>query len=269
MSLVLPDAEAMTPAMVAGYCAEVEAFAAELTNPADVAEVRDRWAAVTEYMRRKSREGIAQAEATMRRLEIRIGQLSPAQQGQRSDLTTSPDAGRSSDSVIPLSPNRMTEARKQAEHPDVVEQVIADSTDDNPPTKAKVLDAIRAAKQAEPQVSPRYTRQQILERWPTVTGPDGVLTDAEIDTLIGDLIDQLATEPEARHDERAHAASTWWRTKTSPLRRAATAFVELAAERPGLATAIAGDPALDSPTRQALEAAREAATVFLKEMSDA
>lgn len=271
--LVLPDPETLTPAMIGGYCDQVESFAAELTVVEEVAEVRDRWDAVTTYMRRKSRDGVARAEATMRRLEARIGELSPSRQGDRSDIGTSPDDRRSSEPPLPR--DQMTSARKLADNPDVVEDVIEQSTDEDPPTKKKVLDEIkkrdlqRMSKQSEPEASPRMTVGQAKARWPEVAGPDGVLDASEIETLYEDLVDQLATEPAEDHDRRAAAAATWWRSKTKRLRRACGELVAATAERPGLAESIAGDVRLDRPTRTSLVNARDAIDRFLDGMGAA
>ena len=97
----------------------------------------NKWAAITEYLRRTSTEGLAQAEATKLRLVSRIGALSPA--------TTEAEAGslggRGNKSLTgtgsALSPNRMSEARKIAANPDVVDDVIEKSTDADPPTDSR------------------------------------------------------------------------------------------------------------------------------------
>jgi len=133
MSLILPDPQAVTPAQVAELGSQVLA-AAESTNDAHVVtDLSNKWAAITEYLRRTSTEGIAQAEATKLRLVSRIGALSPAIPNDGGRIN--PDAGIDH----PMSRNRMTEARKLAANTDVVDEVIEQSTDANPPTKAKAL----------------------------------------------------------------------------------------------------------------------------------
>jgi hypothetical protein len=72
----------------------------------------------------------------MRRLEVRIGQLlGPASRG----------GDRKSDQVnrdeLDLSPQERNSFRKMAEHPEIVDAVIAESSDDEPPSRRKVLGA--------------------------------------------------------------------------------------------------------------------------------
>lgn len=71
-----------------------------------------------------SSEGRARVAAAMRRLEVRIGELLGATSaGKRHDLEPS-------GVTEGLSRHERHEFRRMAEHPDVVEDVIADSTDD-------------------------------------------------------------------------------------------------------------------------------------------
>jgi len=140
-ALVLPEPASITPAQIPDICRVVEAEALATDDVRLITEMHARWSAVTEYLALKSKDGIAQAEATKLRLLARIGELSPpAPTGAAAHRSNSPDTGRV---AAPLSPNRLTEARQLAAHPDVVADVIARSTDDAPPTKAQALRQIR------------------------------------------------------------------------------------------------------------------------------
>jgi hypothetical protein len=161
MSLpVLPSAQQMTPALVRDYSAQVVAWAEESDDVAQVRDMSNKWAAITEYVRRTSREGIAEAEAALRRLEVRVGVLlGPAQHG----------GDRKSDQVhrdeLDLRSQNRSHFRAMAEHPEVVEQVIAQSTDADPPSRTKVLNAIKAKKLAD-DLAPVYA--DALDRAPAL-----------------------------------------------------------------------------------------------------
>lgn len=139
---VLPSEQSITPAELAQYGEQIVAWAEQTDDVAEVRESASKWAAITEYVRRTSKEGIADAEAVLRRLEVRVGQLlGPPQPGKRTDLSVTTDG---SDEV-----NRQTrtDLRDMAEHADIVEQVIAESNDESPPSRRKVIAAIRDHKQ--------------------------------------------------------------------------------------------------------------------------
>ena len=57
------------------YERQIVAWAESTDDLAAVRDAADRWGAITEYVRRTSREGVAEAEAALRRLEVRIGRL--------------------------------------------------------------------------------------------------------------------------------------------------------------------------------------------------
>jgi len=140
----LPAAGSLSSAAeIAALGVQVQEWAQQATDVAEVKEMADKWAAVTEYVRRTSREGVAQAEATLRRLEVRYGELDRGQQGFRSDLRPFRHAEKVDTGVS--SPLR-TEFRQMAAHPDIVEAVIATSTDADPPSRRKVILAIERVK---------------------------------------------------------------------------------------------------------------------------
>lgn len=136
-ALVLPEPATITPAQIPEFCRAVEAEALATDDPTVVAEMHARWSALTQYLAVKSRDGIALARATELRLLARVGELSPRQPG--------PGRGHTEKVTEPgsLSPNRLTEARHLAAHPDVVDEVIAEGTDEAPPSKAQVIRRIR------------------------------------------------------------------------------------------------------------------------------
>jgi hypothetical protein len=148
----LPTPNSITPAQVDGLAATVEEFAAGCDDIHEVREARNKWAAITEYIRRTSRDGVARAETAERRLEQRIGVLLGAMRAS-GELSTPgrPSAtfegSRVSD--IGMVPFDASEFVAMAEHADIVDAVIASSTDASPPTRNKVRTAIRDHKTAQ------------------------------------------------------------------------------------------------------------------------
>lgn len=127
-------------------CEAVAAWADQCDDIGLVQEVYDRMAAVAEYLARQ--DHARSAQATLRRIELRIGELvGPAQHG--GDRKTDQFAS----AQIDLAPRRIHEFRKMAANPDVVEQVIAESTDAAPPSRAKVLNAIKELEQVAKQAA--------------------------------------------------------------------------------------------------------------------
>lgn len=142
----LPTAAAMTVADVREYGARVVAWAEQVDDVGEVREAKNKWAAITEYVRRTSREGVAEAEAALRRLEVRIGQLlGPREVGGRGKPSTAPEG---------LSRDDRSDFRNMADHSDVVEQVIAESTDDQPASRRSVLEAIHKPRGEGPRRNP-------------------------------------------------------------------------------------------------------------------
>lgn len=136
MSLpALPSAQSITPAELADYGGQVVAWAEQIEDVAEVREMSDKWAGIIEYARRKSKDGIAQAEAALRRLELRVSALTETAPVGRPPETASAQA--ISDR------NERSYLNQIREHPEIVERVIAESTDDSPPSRRKVITAIR------------------------------------------------------------------------------------------------------------------------------
>lgn len=120
---------------VFGQCQAIEAWAETVDDIGALRDTAAKLEAIDTYLSRTSTEGRAAVAATMRRLEVRIGELSPRRQGERTDLT-------SCEPQEVLRPDERSRFRTMAEHRDVVEDVIANSTDERPATRNAVLQAI-------------------------------------------------------------------------------------------------------------------------------
>jgi hypothetical protein len=107
------------------------------TDVAAIEDVKARLEAIDVYLQRTSEEGRAEVAATMRRLEVRIGELlGPATVGAHSSAT---EGAR-------LTKDERFEFRQMAAHPVVVEEVIATSTDQRPATRRQVTAEINKDK---------------------------------------------------------------------------------------------------------------------------
>lgn len=135
----LPDPSALDAGTVAALGAQLVAWAESADDIAVVSDAAARWAAITEYIRRTSREGVAEAEGALRRLEVRVGVLlGPATVGAHSSATEG----------AAITADARHDFRTMAEHVEVVERVIAESSDESPPSRRKVLARIAAAEDA-------------------------------------------------------------------------------------------------------------------------
>ena len=131
---------------IATQCRSIEVWAQHCNSIDELREADHKLAAIGEYVRRTSTEGRAKVEAARRRLEARIGQLlGPAKCGP-------PAADESSlaseDSL--LTANDRSHFRKLADHPDIVDAVIDESTDEAPASRRRVLDEINRRRSAAP-----------------------------------------------------------------------------------------------------------------------
>lgn len=125
-------------------CAAVEAWAGRCESIAELRDASNKLAAIDEYLARTSSEGRARVAAAQRRLEVRVGELlGPTTPGARTDREPSIAIEGSS-----LTKDERHAFRAMAEHPDVVEDVIADSTDEQPASRRKVTRAIAEHKPA-------------------------------------------------------------------------------------------------------------------------
>lgn len=156
---VLPAASSLTPVQVSEFGRQLIEWSRSVDDVAEVRDAAHKWAGITEYLRRQSREGVAQAEATLRRLEARVGELMPPEQGRRTDLEL-PDR----DQEVDLDGRQLADFREMAANPDIVERVIAESTDDNPPSRRKVIAAIKEPIGADKSRSAVAARRNEIRR---------------------------------------------------------------------------------------------------------
>lgn len=125
---------------VEDQCSQIEAYAETCGSVPELRDLSNRLAAIDEYLNRTSTEGRARVAAAMRRLEARIGELDDKRKpGPSSSVATDE-----------LTRHERYEFRQMAEHPEVVEEVIAESTDEVPASRRKVMERIREAKAKHP-----------------------------------------------------------------------------------------------------------------------
>lgn len=151
MSLALAT-EPSSLVAVSDQCAAVEAWAEQCDSIPELQDAAHKLAAIDEYLSRTSTEGRGRVAAAMRRLEVRIGQLlGPARMGGVN--------GHNKEEVTRegthLVPNQRMEFRAMADNPEVVEEVIAESTDQAPPSRRKITRRIKDAKAAHPKAAER------------------------------------------------------------------------------------------------------------------
>lgn len=143
MGVELATREPSSLVEVNDQCQAIEAWAAECASIPELQDANNRLAAIDEYLARTSKDGRARVAATMRRLELRIGDL------------LGPDCGHGGDRSEGASPHadlpkqRAQEFRRFAAHRDIVEATIALATDKAPPYRRTVIRAIAEANQAE------------------------------------------------------------------------------------------------------------------------
>lgn len=151
-ALSLPSSPAlMSVEDVDRYAVEVEAFAQATESLAEAQGIQARWAAVTTWIRKTSRDGVKRAEEAQRRIEQRIGELIQAEREAGRLATHGGDQGEmqgcTSLSDVGLDRRDAADFAAMANHADVLDRVIAESTDDAPPTRNRVRSAIRAEKE--------------------------------------------------------------------------------------------------------------------------
>lgn len=133
----IPQPDTLTIAEAREVCASVVEWANQCDDAETVLRAREAFRVVAEYLR--INDAAREGEAAMRYLEMRIGELAgPAVMGRPSN-----ERKLHSDVTFDLHHTHLNQFRKMAAHPDVVEQVIAESTQQSPPSRNKVLNAIR------------------------------------------------------------------------------------------------------------------------------
>jgi hypothetical protein len=134
---------------VVNLCQSIEA---QLPYVEDVGQLKDAAAklrAIDEYLSVTNVEGRKAIVATVRRIDKRAGEvLGKATQGQRFDLST-----LDNDPKFKIDPKEKYQLRLMAQHPDIVEQVIAESTDQRPASRLKVITAIKESVKRDQQMN--------------------------------------------------------------------------------------------------------------------
>ena len=135
----IPQPDKLTIAEAREVIAEVVEWANQCDDAEMVDQAREMFSVVVAYLR--INDAAREGEAAMRYLEMRIGELAgPAVMGRNQH------DGRgfhNDETLSSIHPATLHGFRKMAAHPEVVEQVIADSTQQSPPSRNKVLNAIR------------------------------------------------------------------------------------------------------------------------------
>jgi hypothetical protein len=146
---------------VEDQCARIEAWAETCDNVAELRDAMNKCSAISEYLRLTATEGCARVEAAKRRLEVRVGALlgpprTPAETGRGTQRR---------DSEIQIPEHQHSAFRAMAADPDEVEAVIAASTDQEPPSRRKVMDAIKSKrKTTEDDVLKKLSRAAVEAR---------------------------------------------------------------------------------------------------------
>lgn len=127
---------------VAFQCASIERWADTCDSIPELRDANNKLAAIDEYLNRTSTEGRARVAEAQRHLEVRIGLLlGPADRG--GDNGNQHTGGKYVATETALTATQRNEFRQMAEHSDVVDEVIAESTDEAPASRRKVLKAIK------------------------------------------------------------------------------------------------------------------------------
>lgn len=130
------------PSQLVDVLTMCQSIEAQLPYVDDVAVLKDGAAklrAIDEYVALTSSEGRQAIASTVRRIEMRVGEvLGPPMQGTRTDLQLP-----NHDSEVPLSEAERRHFRQMAAHQDIVEAEIAKGTDERPTSRRQVLQAIR------------------------------------------------------------------------------------------------------------------------------
>lgn len=134
-------------------CESIEAWAEQCESVPELRDAGNKLAAIDEYLNRTSTEGRSRVAAAMRRLEARIGDLLPPPLSRsEAGLLRHDSSARHRDAVLDeIDRHTKADFRAMAEHPEVVEEVIAQSTDDAPASRRKVMERIRDAKAKHPK----------------------------------------------------------------------------------------------------------------------
>jgi hypothetical protein len=151
-------------------CRDVETWAATTTDIPALRNVSAKLAAIDQYLAATDKRHRGQLAATLRRLEIRVGELlGPATQGARNDRR--PELSSANES---LTANERRDFRDLAERRDDVERMLDESTDDDPASRRAVLAALRQPERPRPQPRTCPTCGATERHW--TRQPKGVTT---------------------------------------------------------------------------------------------
>lgn len=158
MTLVVRQPSSL--AEVDDQCAAVERMASASQSIPEIRDWSNRLSAIDEYLARTSAEGRSRVAAAIRRLEVRIGQLlGPTTNGERHDLEPS----SAKEGSASLNKNQRREFRQMAEHPEVVEDVIKESTDEKPASRRTVMQRLQDAAKKHPVEPPSFKSRAAVE----------------------------------------------------------------------------------------------------------
>jgi hypothetical protein len=181
-------------ATVEDQCAGIEVWAEQCDSVPEIQAATTKLAMIDEYLARTSTDGRARVKAAMRRLEVRIGQLlGPAKPGPQSESSLASED---------LSANERMAFRAMAANPDVVEDVIAQSTDENPASRRQVTAAIAEAKaEAKPDTDLSPAKPSTPRRRPWADAYSDAISAVEKATT---TLQHLAQDSRAtKHSEQA------------------------------------------------------------------
>lgn len=130
------------PSQLVDVLTMCQSIEAQLPYVDDVAVLKDGAAklrAIDEYVALTSSEGRQAIAATVRRIEVRVGEvLGRVEFGERTDLQPSVVTEGSA-----LTKHERHDFRQMASHPEIVEAEIAKGSDEHPTSRRQVLQAIR------------------------------------------------------------------------------------------------------------------------------
>lgn len=148
MTLVVREPTSLVE--VDDQCSAVERWASDCQSIPELQDASNRLAAIDEYLARTSTEGRSRVAAAIRRLEVRIGQLlgPPMTRQEAGAARGVPREGH-------LNKNQRRDFRQMAEHPEVVEDVIKESTDEKPASRRSVMQRLQDAAKKHPVNEPQ------------------------------------------------------------------------------------------------------------------
>ena len=237
MSLVVAT-EPTSLVAVEDQCARIEAWAETCDNVAELRDAMNKCSAISEYLRLTATEGTARVETAKRRLEVRVGVLlgPPAPRSETG-------RGRTSDRNQEIDSATVSAFRAMAADTETVEEVIAASTDTAPPSRRKVMDAIKSKRKppSEEDVLKRLSRAAVEQR---VTTAKRMAAEGYTSRQIAEAIDVAPgsfTEFKKRHGVTVPADAVVGKTRHHDANRMVTETVHTL-EGVAMTVGLVGDP---------------------------